>query len=114
MESTELSNAIAAISLHRLAYNGNTKFSYEAENYKALAIKGLLQNAGKVYSRQRSEQNTLTAMAVTVLFVYDDMITVQNYLPTLIHIMHGFLKTVDPSKFKELTLCGFLLEQLGL
>lgn len=114
MTSTELFNAIAALSLHRLAYYGGPEIESKAESYKSLAIEGLRQNADYVCSSEALEHPKLAAMAAIIIFVYDDMVSAQNYFPTLIPIMRTFAAAFDSAAFKERELMEFLREELGL
>ena len=111
-----MADAVCAASFHRLAYYGNSEFEIKAERYKASAIRRLMVSSQSLYSTHDcdAEFEQMTAAAVVIVLLYDDMISAQDYYCFLVPLIKSLLKTVRFSNLFNQDLARFLALQLKL
>ncbi|RVX69541.1 hypothetical protein B0A52_06605 [Exophiala mesophila] len=105
---------MAATAFHRLAYYGNAEFGVKAERYKSSAITGLLRKAHGICGTPNSWETRLSAIAVIMIMIYDDMVSAQNYFRILAPILRNLYYMMKSSDLVNDCLGTFLAEQMGL
>lgn len=105
---------MAATAFHRLAYYGNDEFSIKAERYKSSAISGLMRKAHDICGAPNSWETRLSAVAVIMIMIYDDMVSAQNYFRILTPILKSLHCMMKSSVRVMDSLGSFLVEQMGL